>query len=1046
MKSAGLLFFLIVLPLPVAFAATSYCSGSGCDPSDGLYVAPYTQNFTPGGSYSPDATTAFAHLTWSNWPDTIHWAISYHGPAVGSMTGIVGFGFGSGCAGSTSFDGICYSNSGPVLGGVSPGELVCIVIDSSASEAVDAWGKFMTQGAALPSSAYPGFAVCWRYAPPTPRAWLGSSTMSNLFFTIGGGTCSGAGCAQFGGNETPAVEVYDASSGSWSIRSPLSSPRFGLSAATANGFIFAIGGTVASSSSALATLEAYDPGTNTWSRKTDMPTARWKLTASAVNGIVYAIGGGPGGNQCQSTNANESYDPASDIWTARSPMPTPRWGAASDVLNGAIYVVGGSLQCPQSIVTPTGTLEAYNPTTDSWVSATSMPTARWDLAAVAVGGKLYAIGGWDPISQTPLSVVEVYDPSTNAWTTKSPMPTARTGLVAGDVNGKIYVFGGNDGFKPLFTLEVYDPVTDTWSTPSLLGTTNPPSTTSISPASGSQGQTITNFTVAGTNFDLNATLSSSGSGITVNSYTSRTATQIIASITIGSTVPPGTYDVVVTNPSGQMGILRAALSVMLPPPILTSVSPGAGSQSEVIQNFTATGQNFDSNSTLLFGSNDVVVSSYVSRAATKIIARVVIAANATLGLRNVTVTNSDSQSATLNAPFHVLATLNTQIWHKLTGPWSSGCDKTFGAIAINPVNPSIVYVGSSDDINGCGVFRSTDGGNTWTAANSGLPIINIIVSQHYPPISVLSISRKLPSVLYAGIFQESTNGTVFVTLNGGKTWSNASGVLSPILNLPTIKAPVLSIAINPQNPANVVIGLVGSGVYKTSTAGVTWSQIKAGTVAQGATDYFSTVRMAPSDPKTIYIAGYTEYLGSSLPCSFEAAGCIDVAGVLTIRPSVSHDGGSTWTYISDPAMLGCPLPLHPSFPALVTDIAVDTLNKNALYASTISYIDPSSICAIPNGGAFSSLNGGNSWTPINDIGITNLSLFPIYRLFLAPNASNTLLAVTGFSGIVLSPDMGGHWISVGQRNIPYPSFIRNAAMTNTRIYALTSRGIFVIGR
>src|SRR5439155_4035739 len=53
----------------------------------------------------------------------------------------------------------------------------------------------------------------------------------------------------------------------------------------------------------------------------------------------------------------------------------------------------------------------------------------------------------------------------------------------------------------------------------------PPSITSVSPTSGTQGQTITNFTVNGSNFDPNATLSFSAIGITVNSYTSRTPTQ-----------------------------------------------------------------------------------------------------------------------------------------------------------------------------------------------------------------------------------------------------------------------------------------------------------------------------------------------------------------------------------------------------------------------------------------------------------------------------------------------------------------------------------------
>ena len=51
---------------------------------------------------------------------------------------------------------------------------------------------------------------------------------------------------------------------------------------------------------------------------------------------------------------------------------------------------------------------------DTWAQKADMPTARADLAACAVNGEIYVIGGgWGPF----LSTVEVYDPSTNTWST-----------------------------------------------------------------------------------------------------------------------------------------------------------------------------------------------------------------------------------------------------------------------------------------------------------------------------------------------------------------------------------------------------------------------------------------------------------------------------------------------------------------------------------------------------------------------------------------------------------------------------------------------------
>jgi hypothetical protein len=57
------------------------------------------------------------------------------------------------------------------------------------------------------------------------------------------------------------------------------------------------------------------------------------------------------------------------------------------------------------------------------------------LPLQAAGGKLYAIGGWDPLTPGVLATVEEYNPVTNSWTAKASMPTPRTGLVAVALNG-----------------------------------------------------------------------------------------------------------------------------------------------------------------------------------------------------------------------------------------------------------------------------------------------------------------------------------------------------------------------------------------------------------------------------------------------------------------------------------------------------------------------------------------------------------------------------------------------------------------------------------
>ena len=143
-----------------------------------------------------------------------------------------------------------------------------------------------------------------------------------------------------------------------------------------------------------------------------------------------------------------------NIWNTKSPMPTARRNLAAASVDGKIYAIGGH---DGSYLR---TVEEYNPSTDSWRTVAPMPTARYELAAASVDGKIYAIGGHDG---SYLRTVEEYNPSTDSWRTVAQMPTARYELAAASVNGKIYAIGGDDGNR-LRTVEEYNPSTDSWRT------------------------------------------------------------------------------------------------------------------------------------------------------------------------------------------------------------------------------------------------------------------------------------------------------------------------------------------------------------------------------------------------------------------------------------------------------------------------------------------------------------------------------------------------------------------------------------------------------
>ncbi len=130
---------------------------------------------------------------------------------------------------------------------------------------------------------------------------------------------------------------------------------------------------------------------------------------------------------------------AGNVWLPMATMPTARFALAAAAVNGKIYATGGYSGYNSSGGLLTSTVEVYDPSTNTWSTAASMPTARFGLAAAAVNGKIYAIGGVNSSggSEVFLNTVEVYDPATNTWSTAASMLTARYGLAAADANGLI---------------------------------------------------------------------------------------------------------------------------------------------------------------------------------------------------------------------------------------------------------------------------------------------------------------------------------------------------------------------------------------------------------------------------------------------------------------------------------------------------------------------------------------------------------------------------------------------------------------------------------
>ncbi|HWR83846.1 MAG TPA: kelch repeat-containing protein [Candidatus Deferrimicrobium sp.] len=195
-----------------------------------------------------------------------------------------------------------------------------------------------------------------------------------------------------------------------------------------------------------------------------MPTKRFGLAAVALGGSIYAISGDSalGGYHPPYV---ERYDPLTDSWTTMAPLPTARYGVGATVLNGQIYAIGGQL-CSGGVSCFSGNVEVYDPQTNTWSARASMPTPRSAFGVVTLGGKIYAVGGYQQWhNPEALNIVEMYDPVTDTWTTKSPLHIGRDAMGCVALGGRIIAFGGYDGTPGGITAatEVYDPLTDSWA-------------------------------------------------------------------------------------------------------------------------------------------------------------------------------------------------------------------------------------------------------------------------------------------------------------------------------------------------------------------------------------------------------------------------------------------------------------------------------------------------------------------------------------------------------------------------------------------------------
>ena len=304
--------------------------------------------------------------------------------------------------------------------------------------------------------------------------------------------------------------------------------------------------------------------------------------------------------------------------------------------------------------------------------------------------------------------------------------------------------------------------------------------------------------------------------------------------------------------------------------------------------------------------------------------------------------------------------------------------QSIGAIAVAPSDPHIIYVGSGEgllrpDLSvGNGIYRSTDGGRTWShlGLRDGQQIAELTVDPGDP--------RRLFAAVLGHPYGPNPERGIYRSLDGGASWER---VLFRDENTGGS-----AVAIDPSHPQVVYAGLwearlgpwedknefngTGGGLFKSSDGGSTWRRLNAGLPANLSQ---INVAIAPSMPQRLYATVATN----------EAGQYSSAAGLGVFR---SDDAGESWTRITND-----PRPALRIGGGDLAVVRVDPTDADVVYVASlatmksgdggktwrslrgapggddyqnlwISPSDPRVIALVSDQGAVITVNGGETWS------------------------------------------------------------------------------------
>ena len=253
-------------------------------------------------------------------------------------------------------------------------------------------------------------------------------------------------------------------------------------------------------------------------------------------------------------------------------------------------------------------------------------------------------------------------------------------------------------------------------------------------------------------------------------------------------------------------------------------------------------------------------------------------------------------------------------------------------IRIHPKNPDLVYVAALGHVWGPndqrGVFRSKDGGKTWEkilSRGNKAGTIDLILDPSNPHIlyaGFWEVYRK-PWTLESG----GPGSGIFKSTDGGDTWTE----LTRNSGLPKGTIGKVGIAVSPANPERVwaIVEAEDGGVFRSDNGGATWTRVNEERRLRQRAWYYTRIYADPKNADTVYVLNTGFYRSNDGGRTFNGIGVPHGDNHdLWIAPedpnrmiesndggaNVSYNGGRSWTEQDQPTAQFYRVALDNDFP------------------------------------------------------------------------------------------------------------------------------------